>query len=74
MKIGFVETVNGTGRWNANVGMRVQKGALVGIQGESVHSRPQRQDQYCRGSIEKKSFIHSFTTLVTGYIQHIHAQ
>lgn len=50
MKIGFIKTVNRSCGWNSNIGMRVQKGALVGIECKAVNSRSKRQDQYSRCS------------------------
>ena len=55
VKVGFVEAVNGTCGGNANIFVRVQKSARVGVQCESVHARPQRQDKHGRGAVVTQS-------------------
>lgn len=51
VEIGFVETVNRTGRRNSNVGMSVQKDTLIRVQREPINTRTQRYNQNSGGSV-----------------------
>mmetsp|Transcript_34018 Transcript_34018/g.57748 ORF Transcript_34018/g.57748 Transcript_34018/m.57748 type:complete len:355 (+) Transcript_34018:369-1433(+) len=52
IEVRLIETVNVSNVRNANVGMGLQEGILIGIQRESVDSVAHGQDQHARGRVQ----------------------